>query len=141
MNVEDQQVEHPGSVEHRVIRLEGRVDNIEPMVKDHDNVIFRGAAGQPSIIAHIADTNTKLDYNNKRLDDLNSIGQAILSLFKKVGWSAVRILILILLTLGAWGVFGGWVKQKIHDAFPSWPMAQSNETSVEYPQDARSWTP
>lgn len=118
---------------------------VKPMVFDHEKVIYRGEPGQPSIVAHIADTNTKLDYNNKRLDDLTTIGQAILALFQKVGWIAIRLIAGILILLSLWGVFGGAVKQKVHEWFPAWPMANKStdpaEGSVEYPQDARSWTP
>ena len=86
-----QQTEHFGSVDHRVDRLEGRVDRIEPLVNDHETVLYRGVEGSPSLVSHISSTNAKLDYNNERLKDLVWIGKAIFTLILAIGPLLVTI--------------------------------------------------
>ena len=123
--VKPDQIEHSGTVEHRVGKLEWRVDAMEPLVKNLDDAFYRGVGGQPSIISHIADTNTKLDYNNRRQDELLSVAKMILALFEKFGMRAIKLIGAIFILLCLWGVFGGWAKQTMHQLFPSWPVAKS----------------
>ena len=90
-NAPHETVEHFGSVDHRVGRLEGRVDRIEPLVDDHETVLYRGVEGSPSIVSHISATNAKLDYNNERLKDLVWLGKAIFALILAIGPLLVTI--------------------------------------------------
>ena len=129
---EPEPAQQSGNVFHRLTKVENRVDNIEqytvPMVQNHENVIYRGTPGQPSMISHIADTNTKLDYNNKRLDDMVAIGTAILNFIKSASFKHIAGVFALLLALGVWATLGSLIHQKLHQWFPAIPIASTSKT-------------
>ena len=57
----------------------------DPMLDRHQAVLIDGTDGSPALVAHIASTNTKLDYNNERLKDLVWLGRAMFYLMLSIG--------------------------------------------------------